>query len=285
MNTLYTNLLKDENYKIISETNNKITLKAGNVFTHYVTTEYEYKMTDVIKDGNLYELSIVSFNENNGCITFYYDKKENMCYINELSNNSDCIKCSSDVKINIGVILMQIVLNICFTRFKVNRVELQDSSYINLFSKNKIKLLYLRTLTKGEPYYIKFGFRPCDNINEKIYLDNKKIFKLNKVIEYGIFKKIVENTQFYKDNNESVDRILRFYIKPSFNNTSIEISELINNIINFSKDIKDYKYLFSDLLENIYIKLYEIIGYKPTKFILNKNDYEYILHKEKITIK
>lgn len=93
---------------------------------------------------------------------------------------------------NVGEILFRIMIYICVYK-KIKKIHLSDNSYLSC-GNDKIPLIYLRTLTKGKPYYTKFCFLPIDhNTNDEneyyknellIYKDNIDIIKDKKMIDY-----------------------------------------------------------------------------------------------------
>ena len=112
------------------------------------------------------------------------------------------------------------MIGICVNK-NVKKIGLVDNSYLEC-DNEKIPLIYLRTLTKGEPYYIKFGFYPINHNNNKneydyhkdelqIYIDNKNIYKKKPVINKKTLIKILNYRKFdeKKDILATKDDIMR----------------------------------------------------------------------------
>ncbi len=92
-----------------------------------------------------------------GCRLILLDNELKEARIQSVSNYEECIKCSnSDVVYKADNIMMQIMIDICKTQ-KLRKISLQDNSK-KIFTGNSIELIYFRTITKGNPYYSKFGF-------------------------------------------------------------------------------------------------------------------------------
>lgn len=92
-----------------------------------------------------------------GILIIDEDKKD--ATIQSINNYKDCLICTTNKgEFKIGEILMQIMIGICANN-NVEKIGLTDNSYLEC-ANEKIPLIYLRTLTKGMPYYSKFGFPP-----------------------------------------------------------------------------------------------------------------------------
>ena len=177
-------------YKCISQESDKFILHGGdNIKNYNITTEYKYNVT-TIKDDEANLIHLIDFDEGMSCGTIeHYNNNE--CIISSLTNNKNCIKCNGNDVFNVGSILMQIMLHICFNKIKVNKVKLSDRSTIKLYN-HSIFLIFFRTMTKGQPYYAKYGFLPYEKQDKEVYLHNIKIFNENPIINVNVFLKILE---------------------------------------------------------------------------------------------
>ena len=70
---------------------------------------------------------------------------------------------------------------------------------------------YLRTLTKGEPYYCKFGFRSKYDEDITIWKYNKKKFLENPTISKKELKKIL--MEYVLDENDTYYKKILYYHK------------------------------------------------------------------------
>ena len=213
------------------------------------------------------------------CGIILMDENNNV-YINSIVNYQDCIKCFENKKFNIGEILFRIMISICIFK-QIKKIHLTDNSYLNC-GNDKIPLIYLRTITKGKPYYTKFGFYPIDhNINGEneyyknelqIYRDNIDTFNANPAIKKNKLIKIFNYQKFdeIKDKKmiDYLNNILIPYIDDLKSN-NIQIKDLVLFMI------KDKKKIPCLLLMNILMPLYYKCGYKQ----YNQRHFEFIVEK------
>ena len=193
------------------------------------------------------------------CAILIIDMKRKSASIQSLNNYNDCLKCkvgNNDFKI--GDVLMRIILAIC-KKEKIENVSLTDMSYF-LCGIEKIQLMYLRTLSKGEPYYCKFGFKPKYNEDVKIWEDNKKIFLNKPSITKKELKKILLDRNFNENNLD--DKKILYHINniilPKLQNDNV-ISDVIKMIMECKSNIS------CNILNDIYMRIYLKIGYKKYK--------------------
>ena len=219
------------------------------------------KIHSIINDNN-------EFDENNHCGILIIDNDRKEATIQSINNYTDCIKCiNSHEKFKIGEVLIQIMIGICVNR-DIKKLGLTDNSYLEC-GNEKIPLIYLRTITKGIPYYSKFGFYPINHNkfdkngkNElKIYNNNKITFDNNPTISRDRFIKIL----FYKKFDKNDDKIMLNYINnkliPLLKDDNIVVSKFINKIVNDHKNEES-----CDILHNILFKVYEKCGYEKYKY-------------------
>ena len=251
----------------------------------YEARIYEYndgylKTINFIKVHSIFNDNIDDFNEDDSCGILIIDK-ENNAVIQSINNYTDCLKCiNSKEKIKIGEVLIQIMIGICVYK-DVDKVQLTDNSYLEC-GNEKIPLIYLRTLTKGEPYYIKFGFLPI-NHNKKgdrikneyyknelqIYKDNIDIFNNKPIIKRNKLIKILNYKKFDEIKDKNMIEYVNNIIIPSLNDENILISKFVSDLIKDKKKISCY--LLNYILMNIYNKCgYNRYKYKYFEFILDK---------------
>lgn len=151
-------------------------------------------------------------------------------------------------------------------------IELIDNSYL-LCKNSKLSLIHLRIMTKGTPFYYKYGFVP--EYEKDIFEHNKNIYKQQKTLT----KEEIIKYLYYRNFNNTEDvKILNYINKiliPRLKPINLA-SDFINSIIN------DKSIVSCSLLYNIYMKIYEDLGYykyENKKFILDlKNS---TIHSEK----
>ena len=233
-----------------------------------------------VKIHSIFNNNIDDFDENDNCGILIIDK-ENNAVIQSINNYTDCIKCFNNKSLKIGEILLQIMIGICVYK-NVNKIQLTDNSYLEC-GNEKIPLIYLRTLTKGEPYYIKFNFLPI-NHNKKgdrveneyyknelqIYKDNIDIFNKNPTIKKNKLIKILNYKKFDEIKDKNMIEYINNILIPSFNDESILISKFVGDLI------KDKKKISCHLLNYILMNLYDKCGYNRYKY----KYFEFILDKK-----
>jgi len=159
---------------------------------------------------------------------------------------------------------MRIILTLC-RREKVKDITLTDNSYFLCNNDtNKIPLKYLRTLTKGEPYYCKFGFRSKYDEDNTIWKYNKKKFLENPIITKKELKKIL--MEYVLDENDTYYKKILYYINKIIL-PKLEDENIISNVIKMIMECKSD--ISCDILNFIYIKIYHKIykEYKNKTFI------------------
>ena len=116
----------------------------------------------------------------------------------------------------------------------------------------------------GEPYYAKYGFRPCEKKAYEIYRYNRKLHKENRLLENKVVDKIFENI---KDMNNKKPYLLyaNKYKKYILQKNLIDIKLFINEIIKRSEDKNvdiETKKNSCELLSYVILPLYKAFGYK-----------------------
>lgn len=191
----------------------------------------------------------------------------------------ECISCKDDkYMFKTGDILMQIIIELVKNNPEfshINKIELADSSQKKCYDRG-LRLVYLRTMTHGIPYYAKFGFRPALKTDyEKIYYHNKENFKLGKIISNKDLLEIIEdskinlNTIAYK----AYEKYLQKHVLQNENINPVKLIiqtiKIVDNSISKNKNknikiINDMEELsgLCEFIYRIYIKLYHFLGYK-----------------------
>lgn len=160
----------------------------------------------------------------------------------------------------------------------IDTIELADSSQKKCYVIG-LKLTYLRTMTYGIPYYAKFGFRPLLKTDyENVFVYNRNNFKLNKTMTKDELLNVIKKNK--KDMRAKTFETYEKYIKKGISNNEklnpvLFISEtikIIDNSISENKNnkikiIEDKKELsgLCDFISNIYIDIYNSLGYKKYK--------------------
>lgn len=228
-----------------------------------------------------HKMLFLTFDNINECACLTFGKKEsnnNVLRIDGIKSFEDCILCKDTKhKFKSGDILMQIIFELVKNDPKfshINKIELADSSQKQCYNIG-LKLIYLRTMTHGIPYYAKFGFRPVLKRDyEDVFVHNRNNFKLNKTITRNELLNIINKNKI--DMSESAYKTYKKYIKQNILNIeNIKFDELIFKIIKsvdnsiFEKNrkipiIEDKVELegLCEFIGKIYIDVYYALGYK-----------------------
>lgn len=194
---------------------------------------YYYNINSITPIGKTkYRMLFMTFDDINecACLTFgNKNSKNNVLRIDGIKSFDECISCKDDkYKFKSGDILMQIIIELVKNNpdfSHINKIELSDSSQKKCYDIG-LKLIYLRTMTHGIPYYEKFGFRPILKTDYNIFNYNRNNFKLNKTISKKELLNIIEKNKI--DMSKSTYEIYEKYIKKHIiNNENIDPKILI----------------------------------------------------------
>jgi len=193
------------------------------------------------------------YKEDDHCGVLILDKINENSTIQSINNYTECLKCLEGVKpFKVGDILTQIMI-IMSMRNNMKKISLTDNSYL-MCANSKISLIHLRTMTKGIPYYAKYGFIPTYENEYKIFEENKKIFKKKPTLT----KEELINLFFFHKFDDHKDKKIIKYISntliPRLKKNNL-VSEFIDKIID-DKNEEGCTILF-----HIYMKIYDKIGY------------------------
>jgi hypothetical protein len=233
---------------------------------------YEYHIDEIIPiDSKNNRLCFVNIDESQDyCACLLYNTKKSgktVLIIRGILNGEDCIKCiDKKHKYKVGNILMQVILEVVKSSKEfehITEIQLQDTSMKKCYGIG-IKLKYLRTITHGEPYYAKYGFRPYEKKAYEIYRYNRKLHKENVMLDNKVVDKIFENTKDM-NNKKPYLHYVNKYKKHVLKTNPIDIKLLINKIIS-KGDCEDIdtetRKIGCELLSYAIVHLYNALGYK-----------------------
>lgn len=213
---------------------------------------------NIIENHNKKTINFIKFNsikdergdylESDHCAVLIIDFEKEASTIQSLNNYDDCVRCLSkdNIFFKTGDILTQIMI-IMSIKNNLKKIYLTDNSYLPCFD-SKIDLIHLRTMTKGMPFYSKYGF--VSVYENDVFIHNLNIWRQKKtltkeqIIEYLNYRVFKPNVQNYINN----------ILIPRLNKKNL-ISSFIDSIINDNSKESCY------LLYNIYMKIYNDIGY------------------------
>lgn len=276
------------NYGILTKTKHKLTFKnqAGGT-TYNINLKngktYYYNINNIEPISKTkYNIKFITFDDINECACLTFGKKESgntVLRIDGIKSFDNCILCEDEnIKFKTGDILMQIIIELVENNPEfshIDKIELADSSQKQCYDIS-LKLIYLRTMTHGIPYYAKFGFRPVLKTDyEDVFVYNRNNFKLNKTMTKDeLFNIIKKNKKNMSDKTyESYQKYIKKHILNNENINPImlitQTIKIIDNSIaeNKNKNIKiiDDKVELSglcDFIKKIYIDIYKFLGYQ-----------------------
>ena len=131
------------------------------------------------------------------------------------------------------------------SQYNIKRILLTDYSYLPCYECDEnVKLARLRTLTYGKTWYMKYGFKPYDNIKQKPENDMLKGIKLNQEIREKLKAKqinIIKLTEEIKGVNvKEIKRLLDKY------------SLMKDFIIRLTKEYDKYCCLIEKITQHIF---------------------------------
>ena len=254
---------------------------------------YYYNINDIESIAkSKYKMLFMTFDDINECACLTFGKKESgntVLRIDGIKSFDNCILCEDEnLKFKSGDILMQIIIELVKNNPEfshINKIELADSSQKQCYDIG-LKLIYLRTMTHGIPYYAKFGFRPVLKTDyEDVFVYNRNNFKLNKTMTRDELLNIIKRNK--KNMSDKTYETYEKYIKKHILNNEIinpimfmtQTIKIVDNSIaeNKNKNIKiiDDKVELAglcDFIRKIYIDIYKFLGYK------NYNENLWVVH-------
>jgi hypothetical protein len=220
------------------------------------------------KEQNICFANIRNIEYNCLCFTYYTKETGNTTLIlNDLNASEDCVACEDRKHIfKFGDILMQLFIKWITNNPElshIKKIELQDNSTKKCYGIG-LKLIYLRTITDGIPYYAKYGFRPVESTEQNNFRYNRNKFKENVTLDNKIVDRIFEDTK-NKNNKKPYEMYINLYKELILNTNPIDIKLLLKNMIelgnNEKTNIKRRKYT-CELVFYVLKKIYKELGYK-----------------------
>ena len=233
---------------------------------------------DIIKPKDKLNKRIyfINLNDNNdNCIFLYFDINNNNNNNNNLLEMQLKMKeedyiASEDNKHKYKVIDLLIKLTLKMIKKSeefshIKEIKISDYSTIKCckdgFYYKQLDLSCIRTITKGIPFYAKYGFLPECRYEYNCFRHNKRNYKLNKMITNEQLFNILEETKKYLKKNNFYNN---FFIKFIENNEIINPKELLINLIKniyLINEVNEKKEIYY-VICYIYNEIYELLGYK-----------------------
>lgn len=257
---IYTqNLIYDANTSQYggSTTRTKNVQAINKVLTQF--KKYNIQMDTMELKDNEITINLFTINGQLICFILTLDYGRKVGTITNLSYDADCLPDLDPKQVTNHMIA---IIKEISVQAGMTRIELSDAAKFRcpINSKFELDLKYANTLTSGEPYYYKFGFKFDDvTTNHHSHANvkyNKKLLSKLKTSDLKIskFLKICSNamTKLKFDAN-TTNQVTNF-----INKTWSDYSE--NPLIDFLNEIK---YGICVLFSSIYMEIFEMLGLKP----------------------
>ena len=272
--------LKVKKFEIVGTDKNKLVLynQTGGDIKNIIinNNEYFYNIesgVSVDSKKQEYSLKLITIDGYEGCGTILYNLIDKKANITNVYSAKDCIFTKDPtIKYKVGDILMQIMIFTC-QQLKIKNIELTDNSNYP-FTGEGIKLSIFRTMTKGEPYYLKFGFKNV--FDQQKINENKVLYKKKPKLEVSAILKIIKKN--INDKNQHYNDAINILNKVSQKVTTnmIDVGGFVNYIFAKAKDeekilevnrednatnlkntisaINKYSYILNRIMIDLYIK-------------------------------
>lgn len=196
--------------------------------------------------------------DNNDCVSISIDNESKEAYINNI--NANTVKCGETILNNQGSHLFKITLQFIKenkTKFNINKIKLKDNAMKKCQNNQRINLRIFLTLLTGNTWYGKYGFRPDDLNDKKLYKYNKEIMNTTKLNDID-FNKILEKLLKYKNKKLITNEQYNYFIKVY--NKIKDINPLVKELlfIIFRKDKYEFMCSVFNLIYNKLILLLKL---------------------------
>lgn len=222
-------------------------------------TKYNIKIDTLESKEDDILINLFTINEQIICFALVLDFKRKVGTITNLYYDANCLPDLEPKQVTDHMIA---IIKEIATQSGMTRLELSDSSkfYCPDNSKFQLELKYANTLTSGEPYYYKFGFK-FDDVTTK--MENHANVKYNKKLLSKLKTSDLKLDKFLKLCNKEMyklelDKSTIESVNEFINKTWTEYSE--NPIIDFFNEIK---YGICVVFASIHTQLFKMIGLKP----------------------
>jgi hypothetical protein len=222
----------DENKpsQIINKTN--IELNGGELietiiskYSNIVNIQIDKTSSDEI------ELMVVNINGQITCGIIVLDKIKKIATIQDLLSDISCLKRKTSKSVMEKII--SIIKKICKQMGMENIVLTDTSVHTCNSTQTSFKLNLANTLTSGEPYYYRHGFRYVEEENDSIVRSNREIISGMRTFNVQL-DEILTMVRYVlkkmKKNNEYINKSIRLVEELYNKNLSSPISKFFNDL-------------------------------------------------------
>jgi hypothetical protein len=214
--------------------------------------QYNIKLDALETEDKDVRIEFYTIDDKAICFSVLINQEEKIATIENLLFDRNCIPDLDAKKITSK--LIKIIKEIC-RQAGIKKIELSDNSHYNCTGNYTLDLKHVNTLTSGEPYYYKYGFKFSNKDIHKDVKYNKEKLKGIKTSNLDIEKFLnlcKEKLKDIKVDKNTRKKTLE-YIKETYE------YYFDNNIKEFFNDIK---YKICVLFSKITYDLYNILGLK-----------------------
>ena len=224
----------------------KISLNGGDPNIEEIIKKYSDIVNiqiDKISNDEI-EVMVVNLNSQITCAILIIDNKSKIATIQDLKSDISCLKKSSKKIIKT---IIKILIKIC-KKMEMKTLMLTDSAEHTCNGlQASFKLNIANTLTSGEPYYYKYGFRYQLEENDKIVRRNKDIINSSRT-NYINLKDLTGMIQYVLQKKSKIRDYIDDKIKFITKIYNKMIDETISKFMNYIKykDCELFSYLYID---------------------------------------
>jgi len=159
-----------------------------------------------LDDANQVHIVIIT-NDEQECVTVIIDRDKQTAILHNMHYFNNCVMEGLQKPSN-GTKLLRFALNMILQykkKYNFNRILLKDNSYLPYH--NKIKLADFRIILKGEPWYMKYGFKPYDAFKNKPSKTTLKILERNNKILSTLKTNSIDFSKIKKIDKKEIGRL------------------------------------------------------------------------------
>lgn len=214
---------------------------------YYDNEKYIFTVGVEIDDDTDIKIAVLNTKNNDHCITVLIYPDIPVAILNNITYDIGCSKQGLKYPGG-GDVLMRFIIHYLTERkneYKINSIQLTDnSSLICSVCDHSVKLARLRMITHGEPWYIKYGFKPFDSELQKP--DEKLLYGIkfnNELLETLKTNQLDIINNVKKINVKLIDEVKRLADKYKL------LKDFIKRL---SNEYNKYCCLLESLLNDIY---------------------------------
>ncbi len=225
----------------------------------YKNIEYTFKMYQDKEVAYYYLFKTGNENQNEACIHIIINKNTNICTINNILYQTECIPLAhiNDKRGSTLLKLCLIIINKIKDRYKLKYIQLTDNSSKMCKNKHRIELHKMMILMTGDTWYGKYGFIPKEQYYINEYNENKKIMNEKYLKDVPNIKKYILYGHQKSKSNINIKQIINNYEYTIQKN--YKVKEFISKfLLNYDNTCDIFYYFYLELYKEL--KLNSLLG-------------------------